>query len=88
MNVVVERRIDVSTGMLSMTANPSPKTFCAVIPGAAAGAGGAPADESVALAVAVFAFVGAAMWVFHRFGQRRRTATQEAGVPRLAPAPS
>jgi len=62
-----------------------PKSLCAAIPGAAAGAGGAPVDESVALAVALFAFAGAAMWVFHRFGRRPHAATQETGAPALAP---
>ena len=48
----------------------------------------APADESLALAVAVFAFVGAGMWMFHRFGRRSGSApaAQGAGVPALAPA--
>lgn len=50
----------------------------------------APADESLALAVAVFAFVGAGMWVFHRFGRRSASnpATERTGTPALAPAAS
>jgi hypothetical protein len=76
--------------MPSMTTTPSSKSFCAAIPGAAAGAGGAPVDESVALAVAVFAFIGAAMWVFHRYGQRSEPVLelQPAGAQALAAAPS
>jgi flagellar biogenesis protein FliO len=48
------------------------------------------ASESVALAVAVFAFIGAAMWVFHRYGQRSEPLLelQPAGAPALAAAPS
>lgn len=80
------------TGRTAMPTNPSHKSFCAAIPGAAAGAGGAPADESVALAVAVFAFLGAAMWIFHRFGRRPQTdpvpQTRTAGAPALAPTAS
>ncbi len=50
----------------------------------------APADESLALAVAVFAFVGAGMWVFHRFGRRTGStpAVERTGAPALAPAAS
>ncbi len=81
----------MSTGMPSMITNPPPsKSFCAAIPGAAAGAGGAPADESLALVVALFAVVGAGMWVFHRFGRRSGSAhgTERTGTPALAPAAS
>lgn len=83
----------MSADMPSMTTTPSSKSFCAAIPGAAAGAGGAPVDESVALAVAVFAFIGAAMWVFHRFGRRPESGsapetTHTAGAQALAPAPA
>lgn len=77
--------------MPSMTTTPPPsKSFCAAIPGAGAAAGGAPADESLALAVALFAFVGAAMWVFHRFGRRSGStpATERTDTPALAPAAS
>lgn len=49
----------------------------------------APADEGLALAVALFAFVGAGMWVFHRFGRRSGIpATERRGAPALAPAAS
>ncbi|HEV2819144.1 MAG TPA: hypothetical protein VGW11_01420 [Solirubrobacteraceae bacterium] len=49
----------------------------------------APADESLALAVALFAFVGAGMWVFHRFSRRSSPpVTKRAGAPALAPAAS
>ena len=50
----------------------------------------APADEGLALAVAVFAFVGAGMWVFHRFARRSGStpATQRTGTPALVPAAS
>ncbi len=50
----------------------------------------APADEGLALAVAVFAFVGAGMWVFHRFGRWAGSTpqTQGTGTPALAPAAS
>ena len=80
----------MSTEIPLMTTPPPSKSFCAVIPGAGAAAGGAPADESLALAVAVFAFVGAAMWVFHRFGRRAGStpAAQGTGTPALAPAAS
>ena len=75
--------------MPSMTTTPPPsKSFCAVIPGAGAAAGGAPADESLALAVAVFAFVGAAMWVFHRFGRRSGSTPAAQGTGTAAPVPA
>ena len=74
-----------------MSTNPPPsKSFCAAIPGAGAAAGGAPADESLALAVALFAFVGAGMWVFQRFGRRSgpTPATERTGTPVPVPAAS
>jgi len=51
---------------------------------------GAPADEGLALAVALFAFVGAGMWVVHRFGRRTGTApaSRPVGSPALVPAVS
>lgn len=78
----------MSTDMPSMSPDSPAKSLCAAIPGAAANAGGAPADESLALAVTVFAFLGAAMWVFHRFGHRRETARHDVGGRVAGPAPA
>ena len=71
-----------------MTMNPPPsKSFWAVIPGAGAAAGGAPADESLALAVALFAFVGAGMWVFQRFGRPLWLRPREGAHGHSGPCP-
>ena len=49
---------------------------------------GVPAGEGLALAVAVFAFVGAGMWICQRFGRSAAPApaTRHTGAPALAPA--
>lgn len=48
----------------------------------------APADESLALAVAVFAFVGAGMWMFHRFGRRSGCTPAAERTGAAAPVPA
>lgn len=51
---------------------------------------GAPANEGLGLAVAVFAFMAAGMWMYYRFAERSAPAPelQPASTPALAPAPS